>query len=68
MATRSICASSVGKGSGPRVPLDQGLQRMLVGDGNVEFLVHARRGADPLGANDWAAARDMAVADAEGAS
>ena len=35
------------------------------GDGNVEFLVHARRGADGLSTSEWSAARDAAVAEAE---
>ena len=35
------------------------------GDGNVEFLAHARRGARGLSADAWAAARDGVVAEAE---
>ncbi|MEM9467257.1 MAG: TlyA family RNA methyltransferase [Actinomycetota bacterium] len=35
------------------------------GDGNVEFLVHARHGGDPLSAEAWAQARDASVAEAE---
>lgn len=35
------------------------------GDGNVEFLVHAQRDAETLGAADWTAARDAAVTHAE---
>ncbi len=36
------------------------------GDGNVEFLVHARRGGSGLTAAQWSIARDRAVASAEG--
>ena len=35
------------------------------GDGNVEFLAHARRGARGLSTDAWAAARDGVVAEAE---
>ena len=38
------------------------------GDGNVEFLVHARRGATALSDADWRLARDAAVAAAEAGS
>ena len=35
------------------------------GDGNVEFLVHARRGAEEMAPETWHAARDVVVAEAE---